>query len=377
MNLKQLIADGAYTIFAKMSGDNKIKQIESAQYIKQLSSVMEVDTDSWDIMSLFGTGRGNTLFLDKKEINKRFLIQTQKAAAEKLVASDVDPEIARVHSIANGLILSSIVEKMRQIRIQRDKHMRDARSHARLEEAALIRAAGEENTIRALSKQEINFSEQIKTIIDNGFWKYIEFTGETLVFETANDINLSQINKAVGVDIRVNLGKFKARLNIRDSNLSVFGAGSNTSVDDVLHPHVDSGHICWGSAYDTYTNLMVGFNIAGTMQLLANLLCDYNELNPYRQLYAFKKEQCFMVAIQMLSVGKTGDEVNEYFISNLIDIGNINHFWLERCAVKFRSLPRKALPSSLGLTNGRNRIGSIQDDENDYENDDENGSNDY
>ena len=332
MNLKQLVADGAYTVFARMNSENKMKQIESVQYIKQMASVMELNIDEWDIMAIFGTGRGNNLFIDRREINKRMMEYAAKADAVAVVAANpqVDPAVVRLQTEANNMIRSSLLQRVREMEVQRNNSVRDANRAAEQQRLSLARALEQQSAIRALSKNEVDFAAHIRAIQEGGFWKFIKFEGRNLFFRMSNELLLRERNVEAGVDVKVNLGKYDCTYDISSGRLIVTLFENNINIGGTIHPHVSSGNICWGSANEIFHNKVLAFDVSGVMQLLANLLSDYNPENPYKTLYDFKSEQHIVAAIKMRQEGKSVAAVKKFFKEGEIDEDDVDYFFNER-----------------------------------------------
>jgi hypothetical protein len=336
MNLKQIVADGAYTVFARMGEETKIKQIEAVQYIKQLASTMEVNIDDWDIPATFGM-RGNSLYTSRPEINKRFLERMQKVevAAVQAATPTVDPILAAVQAQANTLIRSSILERIRTIEQQKNTALRRASDHARQMNESIATAFNAESSLRGMRRNEVDFAGQITAINAGGFWRFLNFTNNELVFVSTNDLLLRHRNVRSSIDVRVNLGKYKATVNVQTGRVQVFGHENNTGVggnnrEGVLHPHVSNGNICWGAAHEVAHRHITSYAFVPLMQLLANLLSDYNDENPYELLYSFKAEQLMQVAIKMANEGQGDDIIRKFFEDNQMEPDDITYFFDER-----------------------------------------------
>ena len=332
MNLKQIIADGAYTVFARMGDENKFKQIEAVQYIKQLAATTETDIADWDIMATFGTGRGNNLFIDRREINKRFMEKAQAADTSRVQEANpqIDPAIARVQVEANTMIRNTLIVRLREMENQKTRFIREAQSLAVQHVQKVAQLAEHSSAIRALTKNEVDFASHLRTITEGGFWRFHRFENGLLIFRSVNDLVLRERNHRSGVDFRVNFGKYEVHYDIRNGRVTVNNLENNTVAGGNNHPHVSGGHICWGAASEIFHTKMSAFDVSGVMMLLANLLSDYNPENPYATLYDFKVEQHVQAAIKMRNENKSKEEVDAFFKSGNIEDPEIRRFWDER-----------------------------------------------
>lgn len=320
MKIKELEANGLYTYFARMGDETRSKMISTLNYIKQIAAVTETDINSWDINEVFGT-RGNQLLLDKKEINKRFVEMMKGAVTAKVAEkTGVSKEIAELHAQINSNIGSVLTSRINSLNnkvnsLHRDHLSRILDANSKLEEAVKI-----QHEILALSKGEIDIAGHITRINNGGFWKFIKYENSKLVFVSNKEIILRHIDPREKTDISVNLGRYKVDLSINGVHVNVSSFDNGVLVGALSHPHVNGGSVCWGNAASTAANLITSFNISGYMQLLANLLLDYNKDNPYMTIYNFLVARTIVDIQKMRSDKKvSSSEIAQYILSQKIE----------------------------------------------------------
>ena len=290
MKISEIIDGGNYTIFKRMGNDNRTDHIMVINYIQNLAGSSGADISDWDIMALFGKGSGNELYKDKREINSRFFqeFRNRQSAA---VATDISQ---RIQNNLKNHAMRLIQRKTQELQSRKDTYLRSAKDYYNSYENYVKEAFNAELEIRTMAGRPIDFGSQVNAIVAERFWNLINVTDTAIVFETANDIVCREVNKAARVDISVNLGKFKATLDMTSMSLKVNGSGNNINLagrdnGELAHPHVRTGNICWGNAQSTVQKQLSMGELIPVFRLLASLLTTYNGDNPYASLAVFKE----------------------------------------------------------------------------------------
>ena len=287
MNLREVVRSG-YKIFSRMNPEKQKAHILAVQYIELLSNQTNTKMEPWDLLSVFGTGKGNELVTDKKEINKLFFakledIKTKTPAQVFALEERVTVEIDR---LSRGLTDREIT----RLRTARDKDIHSANEAMSRAATFLTSAANLHSQLSALERRESTVPGQISQIVQENFWDFHQLTGANLELVTKNDIILTQKNPAAGVDLRVNLGRVKAILNLQSMSLSVLQHERNLNVRGYYHPHVNTGGgICWGTGAGVVTQKLPKGEVAEVLRLLSSVLTNYNDGNPYVHLADFQE----------------------------------------------------------------------------------------
>lgn len=288
MNIKQIVDSGRYKIFSRMNEENREKQIMIINYIEQLASSTGINIDDWNIMEVFGTGTGNNLVTDKRAINRilfdRFKSKNveEKSASNTTIAQEAQDAI---NKIAENILnerkrrlsddLASILNNVQERYNRYLRALTDANSK-RLELLALTSGAGPD------------ISKEIEIICATDFWNFESANNRYICFVTAQDVVNTFKKPSAGVDISVNLGKFRAKYCVEGGYIKVEPAGNNVWCREYTHPHISSeGGICWGNAGSTANSMLTSFKIADAYNLLASLLVTYSNENPYAELGSF------------------------------------------------------------------------------------------
>jgi hypothetical protein len=287
MNISEIKAQ-SYLIFCRQKADRKAANITAAQYIETLASQTGTNIALWDILELFGEGRGHNLVKDKNEINKRFFAYLEKCKSE------ADSELIQLERVLSQRV-DAIYEGNKNRRIaglkqDRDAYLNNAVERLRQASEHVKTAWGITQSIERIERNPDTITPQIMQILRESFWKFHEFNGEELTLTTRNNIILTEINPSAGLRLRVNMGKFRCLIKLQAMNLTVLPYADNVLYENYYHPHVNrNGSICWGNASAAAAKHMSFGEIAPLLRLLSSLLVSYSPEAPYISLYHFQK----------------------------------------------------------------------------------------
>lgn len=287
MNLREVVRSG-YKIFSRMNPEKQKAHILAVQYIELLANQTNTKMEPWDLLKVFGTGKGNELQTDKKEINKIFFARLEeiKAGVPAQVFALEERVTAEIDRLSRGLI----DRETTRLRNSRDQEIRNAHDRMNQAQGYLTNAARFESEIMALERRESTIPAQICQIVQENFWDFHQLTGSNLELVTKNDVILTHKNPAANLDLRVNFGKLKTILNLQSMALSVLQHERNIVVSGYYHPHISTGaSICWGTAAGVATQKLPKGEIADVLRLLASVLTNYNDSNPYINLARFQE----------------------------------------------------------------------------------------
>ena len=307
MKLEEII-QANFTVFGRMNEENRVKHIDTVKYIRNLSNSVGINISTWNLFEVFGgSAGGNTLHTDKAQINKIFW--------ERFKAGDSTPPPEPVDKASITANIEDWMEKSgRQFtsnfvqRAARDKDnaLSSANDYHREYARHLAKAAAIDMEIRNFTNNPPDVGGEIGKVIDAGFFKFESLVDGVITFTTGEIINTDR-RPSAGVDISVNLGKYKVQYSLADATsrdgdrrryaLKVIQFENNKFVGRYYHPHINNhGDICWGNAIDTANKAIVEHKISGAMTLLAAILTTYNPSDPYVSLHDFvdahKFEEC-------------------------------------------------------------------------------------
>lgn len=292
MNIKEVVDCGRYTIFSRMGEDSRNKHIMIVNYIDQIASASSIDISDWNLFSIFGRGRGNHLITDKRDINRRFFAKFRE------IQNGLDPDRfsleANVQARLNDQAREIMGRQLADFAHRKDHDLSQAKRLATQSEEKLSAAFALDQQIRVMSNRQIDIAAQVSTILAEGFWKYEELDGNKLILSTVGDVTCHQVNPNAGLDLHVNLGKYKAILDLSRMTLKATGLIDNHD-DNIFsrhglpwHPHIAS-NICWGRSKHTVMDLLASCELVEVFRIFANLLSDYCDDAPYCSLIAYQE----------------------------------------------------------------------------------------
>lgn len=288
MNLRETVRSG-YKVFNRMSEEKRKAHILAVQYIELLATQTNTKMEPWDLLEVFGTGKGNELLTNKTEINRKFFAKVEdiksKTPAEAFALESRITE--QMDAITRGMSERNISKYRRA----RDTLVRDAQSYFEQANRKLIQASEQEQLALSVEKRESTVPAQISQIVQENFWEFHQLSGTCLELLTKADIILTHKNQAAGVDLRVNMGRFKSVLDLGTMDLRVLQHERNILVSNYYHPHVNAiGQICWGTAAATAADKLPKGEVADVLRLLASVLSNYNDGNPYMHLALYQEK---------------------------------------------------------------------------------------
>jgi len=263
--------------------------LRAKQYIEQLAAMVnQSDTiKTWDLDSIFSV-MGDWPS-DRNEINRIFFETLNKGPA---VLIDVAPMIppSATQSIKDSLpvMLKHRTDELKQMVSRRRNQIVAYFDAAESELEGLTRARRELDALNGSPPKDP--SPQFEAVIRSGLYKFESWSQNdtSITLSNASPFILSETIKKSGVDMRVNLGFFKVKINLRSNRLTVSPLKENVCVNSYYHPHISaSNQVCWGNAAQTSVDLMTEGRYEEMLNLLISALTNYNPGNPYIGLYEF------------------------------------------------------------------------------------------
>ena len=278
-----------YKIFSRLGEEKRIEQIDAIKYIFLIASTSGVVVSNWDCQEVFKSDRGgaNEIVTNKAAINQRFFEKVESLSALSPTpppASLVEAEKEALNRLSRRYIADMIARAENDSR----NRLQSALDYQKSAEREIENAARARMSIAELSRNPPNIAEQIQTINEGSFWEYEsqeDGDGLTIHMKTRNDVVCTHRNPSAGIDISVNLGKFKASFSMQNANLLVFGCGDNVETGGYKHPHLSyNGRVCWGNGQETANKACANMQLVQLFTLLSSVLVNYNSGNPYRSL---------------------------------------------------------------------------------------------
>lgn len=326
MNLKEIIAGGKYTIFSRMTLENKKAHIEAVDYIKVLAASSSTNLDNWNIISIFGTGSGNKLILDRREINKLFFKNAteNKKNREEHPVKELEASIFQNLPRPRNNRERNVIQRLEDQKNAAKSKMQQALFSAKTQLANLVQA---NRQLLALNAKTMDLTDQVRQINAGGFWEFSHIEKTRVYFKTISEVIVRHKQKSQGIDITVNLGRFFCFIDMKEGNeLHLRPLSNNVMLEDgLLHPHGALDSICWGAASETLYELLATFDYVGAMKLFANLLCDYNSGDAFAGLHEFYLYRCAITLKELKKAGRTQEQIDEFVKSCNLDDEEVVH----------------------------------------------------
>lgn len=237
-----------------------MKASEKAIYINQLASVAGIGLDK--IAPFVNDFKP---LKDKKEINIQFfkVLETVKLSKQPMEEIKVPEITAKVKVKVNVL--------------QAKKKLETRTKKLALLVSKLEETQAEISEIWKLildPNQEVNLTEKLKAIIDDGFWGNPILEKGILTLETTNDVICQDLDKIT--KLKKNLGKYRAQLDLNNLRLKVKNMKTHRHTW-LNHPYVSQdGNVCWGNATGVAAGLLREQKIDKLFKLLSGLLTSHS-----------------------------------------------------------------------------------------------------
>lgn len=260
---------------------------EVFEYMDQLAGQTSTRIDQWEIEPFRKLARTP---LDRRLINKAFFARAEAGNAYKEILDPLQEKL-----------LESASKEMESAKVARLKTLRSEWEHTR--ERASTRLADGANYIgdawrmrqemMALEGRPANFIvDEIRKLLAGGFWDYNKYDAGMLHMTTRSHVVMTEVNKAAGINRRVDLGLYFGILNVRSMRLTVRPHKQNVLVRGHCHPYIGSdAEICWGNAANTAASLLANGQVFEAYNLLASLLTTYSDGTPWESLAGFDRKQ--------------------------------------------------------------------------------------
>jgi hypothetical protein len=279
-------------IFARQTDEQLKANIDSLDYITKLAKSTNINVFTWNIVDLFADKKNKKqsleLIKDKNEINKIFFtysdsIQNTPNAELELIEKTVKNSI----NVLDLKLVNDKKQKLQRLIEIKTNEMSTYNNYIMNNISSIVSARQEMLKIVDVNIKDKIISDVIE-ILKGGFYEFHELNGYNLILVTKDSIINTYKNINEGIDLTLNLGKFKIIYNLEIFTLKVYPHENNYTVSSFYHPHVnDSGEVCWGNVSVRASELLANAEIKEALNLLSVLLTTYNPDNPYRTLAQF------------------------------------------------------------------------------------------
>ena len=283
-------------VFARQTDEGKKLNFEMLKYIEFLATASSTNISMWDIKDIFGDKENKKVSLEivknKNEINKLFYANKDKMASGsteeiqnivKIIGDSIGTALEAQKSGRITSLENNILSKRRNI----EDYIRQMSQRI----SDIVSYRKELDTLENISTRD-KIMADIEEVLKGNFYAFESFENNILTLTTKENVMSTLVNAKAGLNLNVNLGKFKVKLNLVNFELKVLPHSGNMKLNDHIHPYVGgSGDVCFGNGQARASTLLETMNISGVMTLLAAILTTFSEdSTPFVSLNSFKIE---------------------------------------------------------------------------------------
>lgn len=260
-----------------------VETVNSVQYLEELSTLTRANLESWDLSvfidrAKYTESKEFVIRYDKNRINQIFWEQMEARKKAVLIAPEID-------TILQEDIIRLQTETLQNIHETEILNSQHYINQANTEYAKVANSLRIANTHRLKAEKLIgrhrNLKERLGAIHELGSWQYVGATGAVVIFQLTQDVILTYKNDPTKEHYRVNLGSFRAELDIVAAALHV-KAIKPVLFNGYYHPHLNQkGQVCWGTAISSVTNRLIEGDYKTVFSVLYSILTNYNQNSPY------------------------------------------------------------------------------------------------
>lgn len=309
MEFQTVVADN-YKTARESWGEESLNTI---RYIEFMASTMRKDISKWDFTDFMTTN--NKPYVDKSKINKIFtdkaMATDRNSASASLTCKpftfdqDVTNKLLELTKTRGNNDLASWKSQIATIQTNMDSYLNNIRTQA----TNLRDFQRKINSHVAVGNTEL--VSQVEKVCSEGFWSFLGISGNNVELRTVNELVLTYHNKTAGINISVNLGRFKLQINF-DSLIPTIHSFSNNINLGYFHPHVSRSVICWGELGNSLQAMVNRGEIGNILRLTQTLITSYNPASTFMDI------ERFYISRYMITEGLSGptvshDSVNAIF----------------------------------------------------------------
>ncbi len=259
-------------------------QIVNLHYVEHLAMQTGQSVDNWDTTPFLKVPAG-----DKKALNKLFFSNSQE---KQDAPKTLDPSLLESIQKLAVLRLESTREiRKRDLKATIQRYVSEVNDYSDGMNRKMAEALKFRDQLALIDNVDTHsqIPKRIEKILQSNFWDFKGLNGPKLEMITRNNIILSEVNAEAGINRRVDMGKYLARLNFEFGSITVHAHESNVLRESYYHPYVKyNGDICWGNAKETVTKKILENAWDDVFSLLEALLTTYSpSATPYIRLHEF------------------------------------------------------------------------------------------
>lgn len=284
-----------FSIFDSYEDIVKKDQIKTISYIETIAKELEINLVD---VNLFDILKNNEIIItaDNAEINKALLSFDREkyfGTTEEVEIVELNEEQIKNIDVAYSTVLT---RKIKARQDEANSNVRSAMDRLRQHKDYMKRAYDLREESKTLQVSDYScIVEDLKKIANDKRFELLSVsdTGMVNILIKEEIINTYK-NSRAGIDLRVNLGMFKIKVNLvsgLDFTVEMHRNNvecSNGEFSGIYHPHLNnSGEICLGNMQELFDENRKDSNIFGMIDVAYSVLTTYNEDNPYISLAEF------------------------------------------------------------------------------------------
>ena len=260
--------------------DNKSKIMETLSYLEDMGSTLQVPVLGMRLLGNF-TGTDGRLITDQTTLNQKLISFKESIESPQWKKDSMQLFAPIIGKNVSENVSSDIISKRRKIEQDLQTYQRKLGEIIEQQQELNL------NFGRSVDFCADNITETVKTTIaalaDNNFYEFIGFS-ERYTYLLTQPIELRLYEPHRGLDITRQMGRFTVCIPHGKGQPKV-RAGLHNYDTDYIHPHVSaSSTICWGNVANHWQNLLLSGDYSGLLQLIQDLLTNYNPESPYQAL---------------------------------------------------------------------------------------------
>lgn len=279
--LYQLLYQSQYSkVWPGLNHEQIFSNCESLKYIMKLATDTAFDTGRWDIQEVF-RDKGHCLVTDRTELNRRYFERYEKERGDYTL--QIGPLVTKMKAQLKGAYPGIELKHLERVRSQMvgaeadlfDCNRAVREGMGRLRSLHLLE-------YRITGRKDYSLEGAIEEVIETcSFLTFHSVYEEKILFVTNGSIVLTEKNPAAGLDISVDLGKFRIAIDPAEMILYVYRHENNIR-EGTYHPHVASDGVpCYGDATPDLEKALIAGDLAQAIHILWSVLNHYNPGNPF------------------------------------------------------------------------------------------------
>ena len=285
-----------FSIFDSYETIARTQQIQKLNYIETIASQLEKNLTGVNLFDIL-SNNNNIILADEGEINTalikfdRSVYFTEPEEEHKIIKlSDVQLSAVR------GVYKTQFENKKNDIEYSIKSCINDAASYHNRYTDYMSKANEYRQELDTIKMSDAEpMVDGLNKILADPRFEFEKFgnqrvENDTVWFKIKDDIINTHVNERAGINLRVNLGKMKFRLQFNAGiKLTVHCSENNLNYRGYYHPHIgnDNGSICLGNMKELFEESQRNGDIHEMLNVTMAILSNYNDGDPYIALAHF------------------------------------------------------------------------------------------